>query len=418
MFSEFNQKGSILLLFLITVVGIISIAAVGVYLYQKGQNPPTAQPQTLQETISSPLPISSPANTINNDFSFDSNTNYLIYTIDNNDFKPLISLQNLTPNQMFGNTPPYFDSGNKQFFVADAKNLLTYSLEGKKIKDIYKVSEPNLAISAFSISQPNAYISLLPKDYNSEPAAYIDEVNLNTGKIRRISNLKTAMYGNLSYLFKTTQNADVIGSFGGDGCGGAGIISLVTPNENKPIMKTGGGCVEDPSYISSIPSENKIILFSVVKDTWEETTGSKLDKIYSKDVYTQEEKIIYNFRDDSEKLLRYFVNLKNNKIYLIYKDKIKPLNFVTGQLDNAIPLSNNINFDENYYSYFENNILYYIKEEPVTDNFNMTLKVTDVQSGNTKEYNWGKKYPLSGQASIIGFLNNQPIISLYIYPKT
>lgn len=226
--------------------------------------------------------------------------------------------------------------------------------------------------------------------------------------------MKPVIYGTLAYLFKTTKGEDVLGSFGGDGCGGFGEIRILG-SSNQLLTKTGGGCVEDPTYHGEIPAENKIILLSSIKDSWNEIGGGKLDKLYSLDVYTKEQKTILDFKSNPQGVKRFFPNPDKNKLTLGYQNEIQEVNLLNGNITKT-PINSSIDLENNYYSYFYKDNLYYLRLESVTNNFNMALEITDIKTGNVKKYDWDKKYPVSADAYIIGFWQDKPLIVFHTYP--
>lgn len=399
--------------FISVVLGVGLVVIVSIVLFLYSTNNTSQQANNIKNES---LPSITPSNTpISRGQPLEKGTNNLLYTISENSFNEITLFKNLSPNPDYGQVSPYFDEIERKVYLGGREKISVYDLNNKDQKEIYQLSDQNFSISSFSVVGNKLYISLSPS--NIGDSGYIDEFDMVSKKSRRIGPQKNVIYGGLRYIFKTTNNDDVMASFGGDGCGGFGEVRLITTSETKLVAKTGGGCVEDPRYIGELASENKIVLLSVVKGTWDEMTPQKLDTLYTKDVYTGEEKGLLDLKPLSDKLTRYFVDQKNNRVYLIFKDEIWNLNLTNGQIENKVAISKDLNVGEDYYSVFHDNNLYSLKEEPYTDNFNMVLKVADVTTGATKEYNWGKKYAISGQASILGFWQNQPLINLYIHPK-
>jgi len=245
---------------------------------------------------------------------------------------------------------------------------------------------------------------------------YIEEYDLLSQKTRKIAPQRNVMYGTMHHLFKTTKNDDVIGSFGGDGCGAFGEIRLVTASETKVVTPTGGGCSEHPRRLGSLTQEDKLVLISVEKDGWDPEKGERVDKLYTKDVYTGGEKILMDLKPYVDTLKSYLMDEKTQKITLVFSDGVWTINAVTGEVESKEDTSKA--HEESYYTTVHNGKSYYIENEAFTDNFNMILHVTDLKTRKEVEkINWGKKYPLTGDATIIGFWHDHPLISLHIYPK-
>jgi len=406
LFEKLRKKQFI---FVILGVGLVIIVAMILFLYSTNNTSQQAN-YIRNESLPSVIPSNTP---VSRGQPLEKNINNILYTINENGFNEITKFKGLGPNT---EVSPYFDGIGRKVYLGDQEKIFLYDLDSKEQKEIYQLSDQNFRISSFSVVGNKLYISLFPS--NIDDSGYIDEFDMSSKTSRRIGPQENVLYGDLHYIFKTTNNDDVIASFGGDGCASYGEIRLVTASGIKFVTKTGGGCAEKPRYIGELAAENKIVLLSIVKGTLDEMTEPELDTLYTKDVYTGEEKDLLDLKPLSDKLSYYYVDQENYRIYLILKGEIWILNFANGQIENKVAISKDLNVEGYNFFVFHDNKLYSLREGPYTDNFNMVLRVADVTTGITKDYNWGKKYAIRrGRASILGFWQNQPLINLYILPK-
>jgi len=406
-----NQDGFISVI-IIAFLLIGSIVFAGYFYLQK--NSSSSFPEILNQISVSPVgPTSYPKLETNTDIVTD-RTRYILYVVDEEGFRQISTFSDIASNPTYGNIPPYLDEESGALYLADAHSVSQYNLSGKKSKDIYTNTEKDLLVSYLSFIKKSIYISLLPNTYEKLEGR-IDEVDIPTGKIRKIGSFAPILYGNLNYLFKTTKGDDVIGSFGGDGCGGGGWVKLLTAPVPKTIIETGGGCNEAPRYLGAVDTQDKIVLLSVVKDTWNETNGEQTDKLYIKNVYTGEEAVLYDFKANNERVSTYYENNQSNLLYIITNSKIKQLDLSDGTLKSDFVINSTIGPIVGDVR-LQNDTLYSLGQDPYTHNYNMVFRSTNLKTGVKKEYDWGKKFPDAGQSYFTGLWHGDPIVSLYFFP--
>lgn len=409
-----RQKGfaALSILIIIFVLSSVALIVVGKGYFQNKITLSSNNAVVRSSPSSSPSPTPPSIVPAINQTGVDANTNLILYSVNSNGFNELASFKGVDESTEYGQLQPFFDENKGIVYLGNKTNVYTYDLTSKSQQEIFSLSDKSYYIVSISIQDDWLYLNLASNDSDE---GYIEEYNLTSHALRKIDPQKNVIYGSLHYLFKTINNDDVIASFGGDGCGGFGEIRLVTSSTTKVIIKTGGGCIEDPRYIGSLASSNKIVLLSVVKGWTDDNSPEQLDSLFTKDVYSGDEKVLFDFKPYINTLTNYWVDQKNNKMYLIINGELWTLNINNGQIENKVAINKNFKLENNYHVLYGSGEIYDLTEDDVSDNFNMVLTIDDTKKDLLNSYDWGKKYSgITGQSSLLGFWNNQPVVSLLV----
>lgn len=317
------------------------------------------------------------------------------------------------PGQGYGFATPDLDTHGNIFFV-DRNKIIRYSLTNSDSAEIYQ-SEGGFVIAQISLDQAGQFLYFVEYDPDLPPTTTtiqsLYELNLGTREKRLVLKTEAVMYGLIQYLFKSTAG-DVVGDFGGDGCGGYGNIYLVTNGQKRLVLETGGGCVEKPVPIGNNKEKNSVILIAHKNgENSENLTEYTLTEIFYLDVTTGKKEQILDLTKYPNKYTQVFLNKSEDTLYLLSEKDL-----MTYRLDNK--QIGNLKFavqalkDSNLTLVQDNNvdILYGINS--ISKQFNIVYP----NMGEFKPVNWPTIPSSSSPQFLDRFFNSKPIFYVVKYP--
>lgn len=343
--------------YLILGVVLFITISIGSILYALENKEVKMTEPVAQNVVTSPTVTPTSGNLSNRRF-------HKIFRLANNKITPVTSVE-VFGNGAYGDIEPTYDETTKTIYFTDINTITAYSLLTNSSQVYYRNTKPDTIISSVDLtSLPVLYITLAPTeidDFNNIQLTLL-EYNIKTNQTREIPSIKPVRYGNVSYLFKS-GNKDIIGTFGGDGCGGYGEIYAVDSTSKKLLQKTGGGCVRDPNYFGNIKSQNALLMASILPESGEDELGEILyNELYLINVDTLEKTTLLDLKPYSSYRMRF--NEKNNTLSLESNKEIVTFNIETQKLETLPQKSKNI--PESHTSYETNTMLYaaeYNKDE-------------------------------------------------------
>lgn len=252
-----------------------------------------------------------------------------IYSLFDEKVETLLKTQ-IDQNPHFGVIAPKIHFEKGFFYYGDRKNIYRNDLN-VDVMDFNASSTPvyysgkDKQIANFDLSRNGAFLYItLMKDYEANEGAELElmEYNISTKESRLIIKQKPVLYGNLSYIGRAGAK-DIVGTFGGDGCGGYGEIYSVENLKVDKVLETGAGCVDKPRYIGYDEDKNALILASAQinnKLNPGDSNFIEYDKLYYQDAINQNIELIADLKDLS--FSEYSLELSKNKNALVWiKDK-------------------------------------------------------------------------------------------------
>lgn len=315
------------------------------------------------------------------------------YSLSNNKMLAQSSIT-VRPNDAFGLRPVLDSSGN--IYLIDNDSVIKYSLASKTKTIIYTNQLSDRQLIAVAIKEPDYfYLTEAPIPYygKTEMLHTIREIKISDGETRVIENLRPTLYGNSDYLFKSSEG-DIIGTFGGDGCGGFGKIYRYTDHAID-VVKTGGGCVEEPTYLGAAENRESLFLLSSVPKTFPET---KIDSFYTQHVLTGNKEIIYDFKNISNQPEKVILNQEKTKVAAINKTSITIIDLVTREIEKTIPLDN----IDSYFWLMIGDMLY-------SYDYNKNIYIVDIPSGTVTRIWYQDVFSVPGRVpNYFGQWNGEP----------
>lgn len=413
MIKSFGQRGFSPLVIL-PLIFLISISLIFGSIFfitkrvPKGKNP---QPySTSQPNLQSPVPEASGGFLENSQkIEFESGTKLAFFSTENNNLKKITSLKDLSITNSY--VKPIYQDGF--IYYADDYRVFRFDLNKNDHQQIYKLENLTLNISKIKLLNNGLYISLLPKNYYGSNEGTIDGLDIQSGIVKQIGTIKYTLYGGVDYLFKTANGADVVGTFGGDGCGGSGEISAILDGQTTQIISTGGGCNFNPRYQGEF--NKKLVLLSALKQEYDYTDGEKADSLFILDPVTKQKTDILDLKPYSDRIKRYYYDDVKDKFALEVDNQIWLVDIATKNMEKR-PLEVNLNKDLPFNIYFNNNKVYYLKHGVYTQDFAEQLIVYDINQKTSQTINWTRPDNLLIDNQIIGVHNNTPILSIHVSP--
>ncbi len=149
---------------------------------------------------------------------------------------------------------------NGYLMIYDTNTVSIYDPINKTQQQLYQNTNSSEIIRArLSEDQRTLYVSKATPLGNYQFTVNLEVINLPNTLVRTVSNVPPVTYGALDYLMDS-PNGDIVGSFGGDGCGGFGKVYQVKDGQNTELLKTGAGCNNDPYYLGELESKNSLLL--------------------------------------------------------------------------------------------------------------------------------------------------------------
>jgi len=318
-----------------------------------------------------------------------------IYSLKENTLFLLASIPTTITNEWI---PKQTVANNKgEIFYVDGKTLMKYNLNSRKKETIYKVLDSHKEIGNIKIISDNLYWTdvIATKNDPSEQTHILKEYNTVTNKERTITSLVPGVWTGLHYLFKSTDGADIIGTLGGDGCGGWGKVYRKI-NKLDLIVETGGGCNEKPSHVGSIKNENKLVMLSTIPNTFPDL---KYDKLYTYDVITNNKVDLFNLRNIPE-IQRVLVDDNSNIGVIITKSQILLINLTSKTIEKRIIQDNS---HRHSWILKDNKVIY------LEDN-QKNISIIDLQTIKTKVISW-KDAELSSPPNFLTTWNELPLFT-------
>lgn len=403
-----KKNGFAPLLLIFVVAGLV----VGFFLlgneFAKKFNLPTTGSIKTAPTFT-PLPTFNPSN---GRLYYDT----VIYSTNNNGSEKILT-KKIYPGKYAGMVTPVI-GGGKIYYVSD-DNVFEYDMNTKTSKEVYTVTG-GFMMSFIEYSSPNyLYITEGNADFDTSGKLEltIKKLDLTSGSISVIGSREPVLYGNLQYIGKADRG-NIIGTFGGDGCGGYGSIYKVENGSYNLIKKTGGGCITDPRFIGY--SENLSSLITVTSIGKNET-DQKDEFIYLTNVITGENKAIFDLTKLNDTFRTYIKSKDKDVVYLVGTKKIYTLDLnsqtITSQSDLTADFTN---FYAEYISGDTKDAVLFVYEtnSPSTQKFTLVDPVNG-QVLNTYQ-SPAEKDAISGSyrsVNVFGLFNNNLFSLSYSSPQ-
>lgn len=374
----------------ILIIGIIILSILGVA-YYKSQNQSTIKntnkPLDVNKPNTSPSPSSETTTSLK--------VVVKLYSVKADNIS-LFDQLDLYSNKNFGFSDPLLIDSNL-YLVEDAQ-INKYDLNNKSKKVIFTAPKGKQIIN-LSTDKTKSSLFITIKDdldpYTEHPKYQLYELNLTGQKLRELKPMEVVTYGTLRYLAKSTQG-DIVITQGGDGCGGYGTIYLYQNGSTKNLLKTGAGCVDDPRFLEVLEDQNSILLYSVIKDSYN-GDGTLPDQLFIYNIGTEKTESIFDLKTIADRSSTISYNDASKKVIVNSKNKKYLINTLTREttIENipSIPFS-----DDYYWSYVKDNYQYGLSKH------NSTFVALDKTTGKLTELSSSNEYGVP--YTYIGEYNN------------
>ena len=302
-----------------------------------------------------------------------------------------------------------------------AQKIFKLDLETEQTSVIYATNSGKIA--EIKYENPNLlYIVILPQNESYDEQTHdLLKLNLDNKQAQFLRQFKSVTFGGISYLFKSGET-DIIGSFGGDGCGGHGRISRYQNSNSVLITNTGGGCNPNPIYIGSVPEKNSILVASATETEEATLPGDFIDfdKLYLQNVLTNEKDILYDLRPIDDQINQFKLNKDKNAAVILKDKELISIDLSTKEVS-LIELPEDIRSQEISVGFIwsKNDKFYFIVSRAINETENSKeLYIFDSKSNSFKKIDFtntlAKKSP---SLTAIGDWKDQEILYFIDYPK-
>ncbi len=299
--------------------------------------------------------------------------------------------------------PQQLNSGNFLFY--DQNQVVTYDPFQRKQKQIYVNNTTGLINYVKYDEQGYLYITKITQ---TTPATiWMDIISLNNNStVKTINNVQPVIYGGLEHLL-TFQDNDIIGTFGGDACSGSGKIFQVPADTKKApaeILKTGGGCNPEPSYLGT--NEQTSTLFFQTTSPTNDARNFINDKLVAFDLKTKQLSPIMDLKPITEQIQLIHFDPTTKVIYLIVGDEVWFYNpsDKTVQKKTILPNLTSLTPTNTAWQVAYNNKLYGV---------NLVTHEVVIADGETKKVSSLKLYASDRVTpAYIGIVNNLPLFAI------
>jgi hypothetical protein len=383
----------------LTILAIVSMTTVWPII---GDQP---QPASQQPTSASATPTQTQTTPTE---TKPSSAQITLYTIAN---KELQRLTSFTSGDQTNQLHSSFDNQGNVYFLGD-HSIQSYNLDSRQQQTVYHYEDLSYRLADLTFGDefiyPNLYLSAGQDNYITRHHDIIDSYNLSTKQSHVIGPFEPVMYGDMKYLFHTTMGDDVVGTFGGDDCAGYGRIDLFKDNTSTKIIETGGGCNLDPRYISYLKDQDELVLLSVIDQHTDSPPESfKLDKLYAKDVYTGEEKTLYDFSAQPNNLDYSYT--RNNLLYLVFTNReVWRLDLSRPNEITKFTVNKDLDIDSGWDFYGQ--YMYQIYR-PIGKDDDRFLVIANPATGQSSTYDLNLPSNGINTVKIVGFWHDQPLIT-------
>lgn len=269
-----------------------------------------------------------------------------------------------------------WDNNNSIYFISE-NTLYKFDLRTSSQARVSPVTFASGYGPGSVISDNNeVFYTTKALDYEHSQKVSVRLFDTTSNKETELTTIDPVIYGDAEYLF-TSSAGQIIGSFGGDGCGGYGEIYRVTTSGNQELTKTGMGCNNNPRFIGSLPKEDSIIL-AELKQTPEEYSFEDYTfadgKINLMKVTSKVTTPLFDLSQIKGKVKNILLNDNKDILAILTKDSIYLFHIPTSTLDPALP---NSGFTD--YSIFVGDKLFGIDYE------SKNYKIFNVKSGEEHE---------------------------------
>jgi hypothetical protein len=341
------------------------------------------------------------------------NPGIYIHTIQNN--KSII-LEQIVPQFVQNYYQAYMAFDNQKYiYFIDGNTIFRYDLDGRKTEEFVSLTiKDKSSLQQITFIKPNILaVSEIGQEGNQKEEVRTDNtvhlIDITTKQIREVTKLHVVFYGGNTYITKTATG-DIIGSFGGDGCGGWGSIYMYEGDTSRLVTKTGVGCSKEPRFVGAIPEGNSLLLYAVLP---QEKTGN--DDFNGMPFYDPDVLYYLHTQTGAQEAildLKPFVGFKEivfhdsqEKILISTKNEMHIYNLLTKKTEKIIPyLVENLTFET-----FTGDVVV------ARDYNNHKTYVFDTQNGNNASYTAKELFQDEfANPALLGIYKNQPLFSVIV----
>lgn len=330
-----------------------------------------------------------------------------IYSIEDDTLKRLVTLP-ITLGRSYGPAQPFTDNNGSVYFTAKDK-VIRYDLKTGTQSDVYTVNPQAKGIVSVKTDtkRNKLYITEQTEATAGRDKFRVKEISLSDNKEREIPQIPTVMYGNMTYLMYA-EGADIVGSFGGDGCGGYGEIYRITGTKTEKAIDTGMGCDKNPRFVKADEKTSSILLYSVEKndplpeeEMWEE----KLDTLYLQNAFTGEKNVLYDFKSENRSNGKFVVNEDLSKIAYFDGKSTEIISLASKKTESVIPV--NISY---HFAYWYGNKIYALELNE------KKVATIDTNSGKISELSFAAYFnPVGNSPRVIGQWDGKALLFVETY---
>lgn len=318
--------------------------------FSKKNNPQTSYPENVLPTYA-PYPTPNP-----NGRTY---YNTVIYSTNSNGSEKIFTGKIYIGKNSGGPVQPTV--GKDKLYYVSGSDIFEYDINTKTSKKIYTTAD-DISIVLIEYTSPNYLYITEGNIYfepDKKPYLTLKKFDLNTASATTIASMEPTLYGGLNYIGKM-GNANIVGTFGGDGCGGYGSIYKVENGAYNLVKKVGSGCIADPRYVGYSENLSSIITISVIGS---DEVNQKYDFVYLTNVNTGENKAIFDLKRLNDTFKTSLKSTDKDVVYLVGTEKVYTLDLNTQSIISQSDITADFtNFYPDHISSDSKDVLLFVSE--------------------------------------------------------